>query len=65
MLLILLVMIVVSAILIGSVIIAGLPIIAVLLIIALIGLSDIALTAMILFKIGKAIVGNKKEKKKE
>jgi hypothetical protein len=56
-------MIVVSTILIGSVIIAGLPILSVLLIIALIGLSDILLTILILVKIGKLIVGNKKEKK--
>lgn len=65
MLLIILLMFIVSAILIGSVIIAGLPILAVLLIIALIGLSDILLTVLILVKIGKLIVGNKKEKKKE
>jgi hypothetical protein len=58
-------MFIVSAILIGSVIIAGLPILSVLLIIALIGLSDILLTVLILVKIGKLIVGNKKEKKKE
>ena len=63
MLLLILLMFIVSAILIGSVIIAGLPILAVLLIIALIGLSDILLTVLILVKIGKAIVGNKKEKK--